>query len=338
MTEKKITITDVARKAGVSISTVSRVFNDTVPVSDELRTRVYQAADTLNYQPKYSHRQSSNNDTAIGLVTTDLSAAFFYEAIRGITQVTLSREYIPCIYSSNSDPENEVLFTEHLIQQGYGGIIFIGSFGWEHEDHIIQACRKEIPVVVINRTIRHCKVDQVLINKNQGNYLAANHLIRMGHKQIGCVAVHSPGGIELELLNGFRRAMEEAQIPVREDLIIQTTPSLDAGYQAGMSLLQKEPGLTAIFARSDQLAVGVMGAAAELGMQIPADVSLVGFSDSPSSRYLNPPLTTIHKPGEQMGAEAARLLFDRIRNPGLPQRQILIEPSLVVRKSTAPPR
>ncbi len=336
MAEKKTTITDVARKAGVSISTVSRVFNDTVPVSDELRTSVFDAADALNYKPKTPSGSLSNNEARIGLVSPDLSASFFVEAIRGISQVCLSRDYIPCTYSSNSDPENEVLFTENLIQEGVGGIIFVGSFGWEHEDHIAKACERGIPVAVINRTIRHCIVDQVLINKFQGNNMAANHLIRLGHKEIGCVAIHSPGGTELELLNGFRRALEEAQLPVREDLIIQTNPSLEAGFQAGMSLLQRNPRPSAIFARSDQLATGIMGAAAKLGLRIPDDLSLVGFSDDPISRYLDPPLTTIYQPAEQMGVEAALLVLERIKNRELPQRQILIKPSLVVRKSTAP--
>jgi DNA-binding LacI/PurR family transcriptional regulator len=128
--------------------------------------------------------------------------------------------------------------------------------------------------------------------------------------------------------------MEEAQAPIQEDLIIETSPSVEGGYQAGKSLLQRDSPPTAIFVRSDVVAIGVMGAAFDLGFRIPEDISIVGFGDISFSSYLNPPLTTIHQPQREMGAVAARLLFERIENKKLPQRQILIEPNLVVRGST----
>jgi LacI family transcriptional regulator len=335
MTNPKITITDVARKAGVSISTVSRVLNDNVPVSDELRAKVLAAVADVNYRPKvFAHHLQSWNKTIIGLVLPGLTSPFFLEVFKGIERECFAQSYVPYLFSSEEDPEKEIFYTDHLLQMGVSGIIYIGAFGWEYEDHLIKACERGIPITVINREVTNCLADHVLNNKTRGNYLATNHLIRLGHRRIGCVATLSYGGTGHEQLKGYHQAMEEAQAPIQEDLIIETSPSVEGGYQAGKSLLQRDSPPTAIFVRSDVVAIGVMGAAFDLGFRIPEDISIVGFGDISFSSYLNPPLTTIHQPQREMGAVAARLLFERIENKKLPQRQILIEPNLVVRGST----
>ena len=339
MARKPVTITDVARKARVSVSTVSRVINNSLPVSETLRKRVEKAMAELNYQPNLMARNLRRQSSAmIGVIIPNIRVPFFAEAVRGIEDYCFEQGFMVYLCNSDDDPEKEILYAEQLHRMRVDGVIFVGAWGWEHLDHVRDLCRNDIPVCMINRPAEDLPVDLVLIDRRRGNYLATSHLVSLGHRRVGCIANLSQGGVGHEKLRGYRQALSEAGIPVREDMIIETTPFLTGGFEAAKRLLAIPHPPSAIFCRSDMLAIGAAHAAVELGLRIPQDLSLVGFGDIPFAQFYNPPLTTVRQPQYQMGAKAAAMLFERMKNRSLPQRQAIVEPRLIIRATTAEPR
>lgn len=335
MTRKKVTITDVAREAQVSISTVSRVVNGSTAVSPELAGRVQQAIKKLNYHPNALARSlRSKSLPSIGVVLPDLNGMFFTQVFEGIERACAQHGRLAYVANSNNDPENEILYTRQLLNIGVEGIIYIGAFGWEHQDHIVDACSQGTPVVLINREIDACRADQVLIDREKGMYLATNHLIGLGHRRIGCLAVRTHGGTTSEQLDGFHSAMEDAGITSDVDLLMEASPDIQSGALAAEKLLSSSSP-SAVFATSDTLAIALLHAASELGISVPLELSVVGFGDIRISRYVTPPITTVHQPMEDMGERAVQLLFERMTNPELEARRVLLEPGLIMRGSTA---
>lgn len=336
MSSGPTTITDVARQAGVSISTVSRVLSNSAPVSDEKRSRVLEAVEELNYRPNIlAQNLRRKSTTTIGVIVPTIRAPFCTEVFGGIENECFQTGRMVYLCDSDDDPEKEIIHSEQLMRVGVDGIIIVGAFGWEYQDHIETICKRGIPVSIINREVSNCSVDLILIDKTKGNYLATLHLIELGHRAIGCITNLSPGGTGHEEVKGYRTALNEAGIGVNENLIIETSPTFTGGFEAAKSLIQSRERLSAIFARSDTFAIGAARAITDLGLDIPEDLSLIGFGDIPVAEFYNPPLTTIRQPHFDMGVKAASMLFERIENKDLPQRQVFIEPRLIIRESTA---
>jgi len=337
MAERKVTITDVARAAGVSISTVSRVINNSTPVSPDLREQVLCAVRELGYQPNILAQNLRNKSVAaIGVIIPDIRAPFFSMVVRGIEDVCFEHEHTVLLCNSDGDPEKEILYAEALYRRQVDGIIFASAWGWDFSDHIEELYRRGMPLSFINRTLSNLAVDMVLVDKTIGNYQATRHLLDLGHRVIGCITMLSSGGATQEEVRGYRRALSEAGLAVDESLIIAATPVPAEGRLAAQKLLAREPRPSAIFARSDSLAMGVLYAAWEMGIKVPDELSVVGYSDANLMEFLTPPLTTVRQPQYEMGARAATALFERIECNDLPQRQTIIQPQLIVRGTTAP--
>jgi LacI family transcriptional regulator len=335
MAKQSITITDVARRAGVSISTVSRVLNNSASVSQELQKKVLQAAKELDYQPnKLAQGLRRKTTGTVGVIIPSLEGIFFHEVIQGIERSCYENNHTIHICTSEDDPEKEIYYTKQLRQIGVDGIIFVGAFGWEYQDHIYELCQRGLPVTAVNREITDCNLDLVLIDKTKGNYLAASHLLELDHTTIGSITILTSGGTSHEQVRGFREALRERGNEVREDLILEVTPKLRGGYEGARELLNRDDPPTALFVRADTLAIGAMRAIKDEGLQVPDDISVVGFSDLEISKYLTPSLTSVRQPAQEMGMKATSLLFDRFVHPDLPQRRVIIEPTLIIREST----
>jgi LacI family transcriptional regulator len=334
-----VTITDVARLAGVSISTVSRVINNSMPVSDELRKSVLKAMEELNFKPNILAQNLRRRLTSvIGVIIPDIRFPAFDEVVKGVEDTCIQNEHTVLLSDSNSDPEREIINAELFERQQVDGIVFAGIWGWEQQEHIARLCENGMPICLVNRDIDNLPVDQVSTSNERGEYLAVSHLIDLGHRVIGCAALLPTGGIKKDELSGYRQALADAGYQVREDLITNTTPSYSSGVEAGKRLLQQNTRPTAIFARSDQMAIGVIKAALDMGLKVPEDLSVIGYGDIPISQYFNPPLSTIRMPRYEMGVKAALMLLERIEKKNLPQRQAIFEPHLVVRTSTTVPK
>jgi LacI family transcriptional regulator len=337
MSSRPVTITDVARASGVSISTVSRVVNDTVPVGNDLRQKVLDAIDTLGYQPNFLAQNLRRQSTGmIGVVVPDVSVTFFVDMIKGIQEFFLKQHRLVSLYDANADPEKEIYIVEELIRSRAAGVIFASALMWEYEDHIAELVKWGIPVCLINRQVNSkMPVDMVLMNKVKGDYDATMHLINLGHRSIGCIPFLSPGSTKHQKLRGYRQAMNEMGIPVREDLQVEGYPGYSGGYEAAKILLARLDRPSAIFGMSDYRSIGAMHAAHELGIRVPEDLSIVGFGGMDTTEYTNPPLTTIKIPYYEMGSKGASMLLERMENKELPQREEVFENRLIVRGTTA---
>ncbi len=337
MRKKSITMTDVARYADVSISTVSRVISGSVKVSDQLRQQVEAAISELNYHPirAASHYGAAAN---VAVLVPNIGGPFFQRLIEGIQLICFEQGHTLQIYNSSDDPEKEMIHADELAAVAtVRGVIFAGAWTWEHQEPILRLEGAGIPLCLINRCAPTIRGDLLEVEREQGTYDAARHLLQLGHTRIGCITGIPNAGIGRDQVAGFRRAMRDYQIEIDESLVMETQLSAEGGYRAGLELLARANPPTAILARTDRLAIGVMRAAWELSIDIPNDLSIIGYDDEPDAKFTRPALTTICQPQYEMGTRAATLLFERMQIPTLPQRQVIVQPQLIVRETTAAP-
>jgi LacI family transcriptional regulator len=326
---------DVAERAGVSVTTVSHVINETRPVSDELRQRVLAAMQELGYQPNLLARGLRRGEThTIGMIVPDSANPFFAELARGIEDTVFEQGYNVILCSSDGDLDKELLYATVLAEKRVDGILFVAA--GVSTEHIQTLQEQRMPVVVVDREVPDAAVDSVLTDNARGGWLATRHLLDLGHRRIGCIAGPSDVTPSAERITGYRQALDESGIPVDEALIVKGDFQYEGGYQAARQLLVIDDPPTAIFACNDLMAVGAISAAAEMGRRVPAELSVVGFDDVSLASFANPPLTTILQPKHEMGVIAATMLLERMHEPEMPPRRRMLDTSLLVRRSTAP--
>ena len=328
-------MTDVAQRAGVSISTVSRVVSGSVNVSEQMSRQVEAVISELGYQP--IRMVSAYSEAAkIAVLIPNLSSTYFHSLIQGIQTVCFERGHTLQVYSSGDDPEKEMIHAEELLEcTDVNAVIFAGTWIWDHQEPILRLEEAGMPICLINRFAPTVRADLLEVDRMQGTYDATVHLLQLGHTRIGCITGIPNAATKPDRVAGFRRALIEYQVHVDENLICETRLSAEGGYQAGLELLNRAERPTAILARTDRLAIGAMRAAWEFGIDIPSELSIIGYDDEPDVRYMRPALTTMRQPQYEMGTRAANLLFERIDNSDLPQRQVIVQPQLILRESTA---
>ncbi|MBN2472453.1 MAG: LacI family DNA-binding transcriptional regulator [Anaerolineae bacterium] len=328
------TIRDVAQHAGVSIATVSHVINNTRPVSPELRERVQTAMHALGYQRNTVARAlRSKQSLAIGVIVPDSTNPFFTEVTRGIEDISEKNEYSVILCDSRGNLAREAMHTQNLLMKQADGIIYVAAGGGE--SHIQQVIDQGVPVVLVERDPHDLAVDAVLIDNREGARLAVEHLLALGHQRIACITGPQRRTPRSDRLQGFRDYLHAAGFDPPEGFIREGNFSCDSGYEQGLTLLNAPERPTAIFAFNDLTAMGVLRAAAELGLRVPEDLSVVGFDDIYLMAYSVPPLTTIHLPIHEMGQEAMHMLLDRIDNRDAPPSRKTLPIDLITRASTA---
>jgi LacI family transcriptional regulator len=327
---------DVAERAGVSVTSVSHVINQTRIVSNELRERVLVAMNELGYQPNDLARSLRRKETyTIGVIVTNSADPFFAEVTRGIEDTCFEQGYNIILCNSDSDLDKELFHTTVLTKKRVDGILFLAA-GGQSTTHIGTVYEQGTPLVVVDRYIPAMAVDMVLINNAYGGWLATRHLIELGHHRIGCISGPSDITLSAERVTGYRQALQEAGLPTDESLIIRGNFQYESGFESAQYLLAQPKPPTAIFACNDLMAIGAINAAIKCGRQVPAQLSIVGFDDIRMAGYINPLLTTIAQPKYEMGTIATTMLLDRIHTQDMPPRQKLLDTRLVVRESTAP--
>ncbi len=281
----------VAERAGVSVTTVSHVINETRPVSEELRQRVLAAMDELGYQPNRLARSLRRGKThTFGMIIPDNANPFFAEMARGVEDTSFGQGYSVILCNSDGDLDKELLYTNMLAEKRVDGILFVAA-GLSTE-RILDLQARQMPLVLVDRDLPNAAVDSVLTDNAQGGWLATRHLIELGHRRIGCIIGPSDITPSAERITGYRRALHESDIPVDEALIVKGDFQYASGYRAASQLLAMDAPPTAIFACNDLMAVGAISAALKAGSQVPADLSVVGFDDVRLASFANPPLTT----------------------------------------------
>ncbi len=329
-----VTMREVAERAGVSVTTVSHVINNSRPVNPQTRDRVEEAMQALGYQPNVLARSLRRGVThTIGIILPDNSNPYFAEVVRGIEDASFDQGYSVILCNSDNDLEKEHHYTNVLVEKQVDGIIFVAA-GLSAEN-IIALQKRGVPLVLVDRQVPDVRVDNVLADNQHGGWLATNHLIELDHRVIGCIA--GPKGVRLssERINGYRQALESAHLSVKPDLIVEGNFQYQSGYEGAKELFSQEHFPTAIFACNDLMAIGAYRFAHENNLKIPEQISIVGFDDVRLSAFINPPLTTIHQSKHKMGSRAAELLMERIADQELEPRQEILETNLVVRGSTA---
>lgn len=327
------TISQVARRAGVSSTTVSHVLNNTRFVSQETRQRVLAACAELGYQPNALARSLRRGEThTLGLVLPDSANPFFAEIGRAIEEAAFGQNYSVILCNTEGNPTVEELYITVLVQKHVDGIIFVST--GEKTEAFQSLLNSGLPAVLVDRDIPELNLDAVLVDNIQGGKLAAEHLVRLGHRRIACIT--GPSHLTPSALRkvGFEQALFEAGYPLDPALTLPGDFHPDSGYQATRTLLQFSKPPSAIFVSNDLMAIGVLNAAQELGCRVPEDISVVGFDDIELASFTVPPLTTLAQPKKDIGRMAIDLLLRRIRERDLPAQRELLPMTLITRKSS----
>ena len=331
------TIKDVARLAGVSTTTVSHVINETRYVSDELRASVLAAMEELNYRPNVLARGLRRGETkTIGLVVPDNSNLFFAEVARIVEDIGFENGYSVILCNSDDNLEKEAAYVNVLIAKQVDGVIFIAA-GSKYE-HLHELAMAGIPVVVADRDIPQTLADVVLVDNERGGYDATRYLLSLGHRRIACIAGPSDLTPSADRVHGYRRALGEFGIPIEEKWIVPGDFRYQGGEAAIAELLRLDEPPSAVFACNDVMAIGALRAVRSAGLQVPGDVSIVGFDDIPLASAVSPALTTVAQPIVELATLAAQLLMSRTQSDQQdgPKQRIVLDTELIVRGSCAP--
>ncbi len=346
--KKRPTQQDVARLAGVSRGTVSLVINGMadgrVPISEETRLRVMAAVEELGYEPDASARALRSGDTrTIGLVIPDIRNPHFWDNVAGVEQAARAAGYHLLFTSLDlmAGETTEAVYKD-LLSQRVDGVILMGKYleRTVEANKIVDQLRLRglYMVEISDRYSPDHHVDSAVSDYHDATLEILYYLLQMGHRRIGFIYGVAPGLMEtgMDRLQPYQECLHMAGLPLDEDLIFYTGPTVEDGYQGMLHLLKMSSRPTAVLAINDLLAMGAVRAAADLGLSIPRDVSLVGFDDIFSCSYQVPRLTTVSKDAVNMGREAVRLLIERIRDPQQPLKHINFPARLIMRESTGP--
>lgn len=341
MERRKPSASDVARRAGVSRTTVSFVLNNTPgkAISEDTRRRVLEAAKKLNYVPDEAARSLAlSRQRAVGLFICrrqyTISDAFTISVVEGMATVLNKHRYRLVIVPVPVATDDYVELAE---ASGLDGIVVINP--QSDDQALFRTHSAQFPAVVIG-SIDDENIPQVDIDNVDAASLVVRHLVRYGHTRIAMIS-HAPGNYTAarDRIRGYRMELAKAGIAFCEELLGQGSFTEESGAEAASALLKAEEPPTAIFTGNDTVAYGVYRTAKNLGFRIPQDLSIASIDDDFPSRFLHPPLTSLSVPASSIGAEAARLCIRRVAQPSSPKGvRILIDPYLSERQSCAPPR
>ena len=343
---KRPTQVDVARLAGVSRATVSYVVNGLtdgrVPISKDTRQRVLEAVAELDYVPDArAQALRSGNTNTIGLIIPDIHNPHFWEIADGVEQEAYAAGYH--ILLSSIPPENEYAedIFKNLSQRRIDGLIMIPSFIYQSEEAqktLANLLKRRVPIVGImaDHGEASYNIDRVISDYRDTTVEVMTHLLSLQHRRIGFIYGIAVPELGNDRLSAYRDSLQAAGLPVDPELIIQCGQPIEDSYQATRQLLELPVRPTALLAINDFLAVGALRAIRDLNLNVPDDISLVGYDDVPLAKYLVPRLSSASKNGEKMGREAMRLLLARLQDPNRPRQEIRLPARLILRESTGP--
>ncbi|NUK30206.1 LacI family DNA-binding transcriptional regulator [Parageobacillus sp. VR-IP] len=329
----KVTIYDVAKQAGVSISTVSRVINNTGRISEKTRKKVLKVMEELHYQPSMVASALTGKRTrTIGLIIPDVANPFFSEIARKVEDRGRELGFNVLMCNTDNNAETEEMYLSLLKQKSVDGIII----GTTTKNYTVlnQLLQEKFPLAFIAQDIPELAINVVRVDDFLGGYQAVSHLVSLGHKRIAIMLGNLSRTSDKYRLQAYRQVLEENGLKYEEKWIVCTDYSLKDGKRAALELLQSSPRPTAIFACFDSLAIGVYQAAKELGLHIPNDLSVVGFDNTILSTIVDPPLTTVAQPIDEMGRQVVDLLIDEIEGNNGTKQRIILPPELIIRQST----
>jgi len=338
MTEntRRPTLADVARKANVSMTSVSRLLNNSGPINQDTRHRIEEAIAALGYKPKRS--AASRTSGTIAVLTGSLLNPYFPEIVRGIQEEADNHEWVVALFTLTDHPQRQQQILQRLSKRSVDGIVLMGSAPFPGLVELRD--RYQIPLVIINRKLVHRGVGCIIVDFGYAGYQAAQHLIGLQHTRLGFLTPYPNADVSLGRQRGIEAALAAAGLSLRPECRPVITPGfdMDAGFH-GMGILLALPDdyrPTAVIAYNDAVAMGALHAVVAHGLRVPEDISIVGFDDIALAAHTIPPLTTISQPKYRMGKLAVQTLYQIRQDPEHSGMCTVLESPLVVRHSTAP--
>jgi LacI family transcriptional regulator len=333
------TIKEVARRAHVSVGTVSNVLSGSSTVAEELRKRVENAIRELNFQPNHAARSlKSRRSKTIGMIISDITNPFFPLVVRGAEFAAQKAGYVLNIFNTDDQLDREQQMFSVLQTRRVDGILAVVAPNPARDvSHLSRTADAGIPIVCLDRVPPGYPVDAVVVNNRRGAAMCVRHLISLGHKRIGFVSGSLLLQTSLERYEGYKQSLLEADLAPDRSIIREGDFRIESGYRLAKDLLLNHPRPTALFVVNGTMGLGALKAIDELGLKCPKDVALAVFDEVPSAEILRPHLTSVVQPAFEIGLKATELLLARIagKAPSEPT-VIVLEPELKVRESTLP--
>lgn len=329
------TMKDIARLAQVSTSTVSHVINGSRFVSDEIREKVMRIVVELNYTPSYIARSLKVKATkTIGLLVTATNNPFFSEVMAGVEQYCQKNQYNLIIATTGGDAKRLQQNLQTLIHKQVDGVLLMcGDSRFQADIEL----KVPLPLVVMDWWFTELNADKILENSERGGYLATKSMVDAGHQKIGIITGNLRKSVAKNRLQGYKKALSEANIVLNPDWIVESHFDFEGGIVGAQKLLALSDRPTAIFCCSDTIAIGAYQAIQNQGLRIPQDISIMGYDDIELARYLFPSLSTISQPKAELGKLAVETLLQRIQEPNENYRTLVLEPTCILRESISSP-
>ncbi len=331
--KNNVTIKDVAKLAGVSISTVSRVINDSKPVTDEVKQRVIDVIKETGYVPNPLARSLvTKKSKLIGVIVPEVSDSFVNEILNGIEAIAKMYDYDILLCNTYSEKEKELENMKMLKTKQAEGVVMVS---WMmDQDHLNFMKESGIPAVYISKTARDYDVYSVSTSNENATYDMTKYLIEKNHKDIALIMTSKEDTIlEIERKNGYESALKDNNLPVKNEFIKYGTTDYEGGYNSMKELIDENLIPTAVFVTGDEAAVGAINAIFDAGYHVPDDISVAGFNDTKLAKIYRPKLTTVYQPLFDMGAVSIRALIKLINGEVLEQKQIELPYEIIERES-----
>lgn len=339
--KKNVTINDIAREAGVSKATVSRVLNRPEKVAEETRRKVLAVMQRKNYRPNPLARGLNTRKTGvIGVLVSDITNPFYAVMVRSIEEVCRAHQYHIFLCNTGGRVEEEELYLRSLLERRVDGIILGAT---QTDSPIVDILKDvDIPFIFVSRLPREReRYDYVMVDNVLGGYMATKYLISLGHTKIAYLAGRWTTSSNLDRFEGYKKALQEAGIEIREEYVYHGEFTMDGGYREGIRIVSASGDRpTAVFCANDAMAIGLLEACHEQGVRVPEELSVIGFDDIPLSAFRSIQLTTISQSIAEVGALSGKILLDKILRPEQRniRQQITFPPKLILRRTCARPQ
>lgn len=330
-----LTIKDVAKLSGLSVTTVSRVINNHPYVSKEKREKVQQAMDKLSYTPNHAARKMrGGGTTSIGVIVKRIVNPFFSYLVDAIERLAYEHGYQVVIFQSLDNPKKEKSFLDLLKTKQVDGVI-MAAFTNDWKD--IEPYTVYGPIIFVNEFIPHAKIPIVRLDQLRATEAAIKHLLENGHRKIGyCTGglFEADSGLDNGRNIGYQKALKEAGLKINPQWIFVNKLTIDDGKQVVKMMMDMDDRPTALFAGGDEMASGAVIEAKKQGLRVPEDLAVIGFDDQPLAELIEPQLTTVRQPIKEMGETAANIMIELLEGKDIEKKDIMLPYEIIIRKST----
>jgi len=328
---RRMTLKDVAKEAGVSVSTVSSVINKSRFVDEEKRKKVLEAIEKVGYQPNLIARSLKvRNSKTIGMIFPDIENSFFISLIKEAEEFAFNSGYNVILCNTQNDPGKEKQYIKLLKGKMVDGFMVITSF--KDKDYLERELAGE-KVIYVDRYVGVKDETVVKLDNIKGAEMAVTYLASLGHKRIGYINIKPEINIGFERLEGYKKGLKKAGIPFNEDLVRYSGFSVESSYEKMKEILAQDNKPSAMFPISNRITIGVLKAIKDQNLKIPDDISVIGFDEIVTADLLTPSLTVVAQPAYEFGRISTKILIDKINGKEPEEDIINLEPELIIRES-----